>query len=63
MSRKRQREDKLSSESETERAKMRNLVHSLTLSVTFGDSSPRGRAIGISVRLAQNEKKISFVKA
>ena len=50
-------------QSETERARMRNLAHSLALSVTFGDSSPRGRAIGISVRLAQNEKKISFVKA
>ena len=44
-------------QSETERARMLNLAHSLALSVTFGDSSPRGRAIGISVRLAQNEKK------
>ena len=28
----------------------------MTLSVTFGDSSPRGGATGVPVRLAQNEK-------
>ena len=34
----------------------------LALSVTFGDSSPRGGATGVPVRLAQNEKGPLFSK-
>ena len=37
-------------------------MSSITLSVTFGDSSPRGGATGVPVRLAQNEKGPLFPK-
>ena len=34
----------------------------LALSVTFGDSSPKGGATGVPVRLVQNEKSLLFQK-